>query len=328
MASMQRVAIVACLGMNLAAALAAPLIYVDHRRGNNRRDGQTATVEGVRTGPVRTVQAALRRVAPGGRIVILPTSTPYTEMFVVEGNRPWGTPSRPLIIDGGNQEWTGWRPVREEWIHQHDLIYRLDRPTHTFTRLFSADREYPLAHREPVGTRSGREPAESARVETYLFWRGEGLRSPADHSLRANSLPGAIVVDGAAHVVLRNFRFTGYRIDAIQVRGQARQVRIESCDIQCNGRGGIFVGAASEVSIERVRIHDVAQTGITIDPRARVRLSQVSVTQTPQRLSADPEAVILQEEELDSPSPPSMPPLDRSQDDPLPEESDRPKSRK
>lgn len=311
----------------VVSARSAPVVYVDQGRGNDRRDGISATVEGYNTGPVRTVQAALRRVSPGGRILVLPTRTPYRESFVVEGDRPLGSARRPLVIDGGGQEWIGWRPVREEWIHRRDEIYRLDRPTKTYTRLFEdrhaidllsvdVDRPgIPLAHRQ------------ASRWESQLFFAAEGLKNPRDYNLWGTSAEGCVVVHGASHVVLRNFRFLGYRIDAIQLKGICRGIRIESCEIAHSGRGGIFVGPNAEVSIEQVRMNDLGQAGVIADDQARVRMSHVSIDRTPKRLQQG-ERVELEDDGKDAFDDLLTPPDDPVSrlPDPLPMETDPPSS--
>lgn len=266
------------------SAWSAPVVYVDQARGNDRRDGVRATVEGYHTGPVRTVRAALRRVSPGGKIFVLPTREPLRESFVVEGNRSLGSAARPLVIDGGGQEWIGWRPVREEWIHRRDEIYRLDRPTKTFTRLFQNRQPIDLASVDVDQPGAQLASRMGSRFETHLFLAAEGLKNPREYDLWGTSTEGCVVIDGASHVVLRHFRFMGYRIDAIQVKGICRNIRIESCEIAYSGRAGVFVGSNAEVSIERVRMRDLGQFGVIADDQASLTLRQVSVDRSPNRL--------------------------------------------
>jgi hypothetical protein len=189
-----------------------------------------------------------------------------------------------LVIDGGGQEWIGWRPVREEWIHRRDEIYRLDRPTKTFTRLFQDRQPIDLASVDVDQPGARLASRTGSRFETHLFLAAEGLKNPREYDLWGTSTEGCVVIDGASHVVLRHFRFMGYRIDAIQVKGICRDIRIESCEIAYSGRAGVFVGSNAEVSIERVRMRDLGQFGIIADDQASVTLRQVSVDRSPNRL--------------------------------------------
>jgi hypothetical protein len=259
-------------------------IYVDHRRGNDRRDGVYATVEGFHTGPVRTVQAALRRVSMGGKIVVVPTSTAYTESFVVEGSRMLGSERQPLLIDGGGSEWVGWRPVPDEWRHRRDQLYRLDIPTQTFTRLFRDG--VPVAVGVQDADERGMEPraGEGARFETRLFLSTSDLRMPRDEELWGSSAAGGVVFHGASHVILQNFVFRGYRIDAIQMKGICRDLEVRSCEIHHSGRGGIYVGSNAEVSLQQVLIQDVPEAGVIAEDHARLTVRAMSVLASGERI--------------------------------------------
>ncbi len=234
-----------------------------------------------------------------------------------------GSAARPLVIDGGGQEWIGWRPVREEWRHRHDEIYRLDRPTKTFTRLFQNRQPIDLACLDVDRPGAGLASLKGSRFETQLFFAAEGLKNPREYNLRGTSAEGCVVMHGASHVVLRHFRFLGFRIDAIQVKGISRDIRIESCEIAYSGRGGVFIGSNAEVSIEQVRMREIGQVGIIADDQSRVMLKHVSVDQTPDRLRRG-ERVRLDDDEKEALDDPlaipsdTVPPLP----DPLPMEDD------
>ncbi|MBY0587298.1 right-handed parallel beta-helix repeat-containing protein [bacterium] len=283
---------VAVLFLGDFIARGASTIYVDHRRGNDRRDGVSATVDGYHTGPVRTVQSALRRVAMGGRIVILPVSEPYTESFVVEGKRRLGSARRPLTIDGGGQEWVGWRPIPDEWTHRRGELFRLDRPTKTFTRLYQAGKPIAMSLDDPDQASGTLLAGQAARHETLLFFAGKNLRMPAEEDLWATSLPGGVVFDGASHVVLQNFIFRGYRIDAIQVRGVCRDITIKACEIHHSGRGGIYVGSCADVAVTQVSMSDLPKAGILAEDRARVRLRGVTTDGVANRISMGEDVVV------------------------------------
>lgn len=75
-------------------------LYVNNLVGSNSNLGMTSENGGARSGPVRTIGAALNRAAAGDRIEIANTGIPYAECLTLQGTRHSGSRFRPFLING------------------------------------------------------------------------------------------------------------------------------------------------------------------------------------------------------------------------------------
>ncbi len=90
--------------------------YVDVVNGNDRNSGD-------RNHPWRRISLSLRRVSPGDTIYILPADKPIA--MNIEITNIFGTPDKPVTLDGMNNTFVGVKPLKpEEWQQVSPGLFR------------------------------------------------------------------------------------------------------------------------------------------------------------------------------------------------------------
>lgn len=264
---------------------AATPIYVDNRAGSDSYNGRTPSHQGPSLGPVRSIQTALRRVSPGGTIILLPTNAPYTEDFTI--NKTLGSPRYPLVIEGNGVEFVGFQPINvEAWQHEQSGTYRLIDPNPLAVLIYSQGNLLTPSLSGDSPDRPSLEEGEWTQWKGTVYFR-PGLKQSIDsYELSKTVRPAAIVVDRASNVVLRNFRIRGYGLDAIQVRGPAKGVRIEGCEIAQTVRAGVAAFTNVDLEVKGCRIAATGTSGVIVDNYVRLGLESVTIEESPERVVA------------------------------------------
>jgi len=272
------------LGWILSASAATP-IYVDNRAGSDSYNGRTPSHQGPSLGPVRSIQTALRRVSPGGTIILLPTNAPYTEDFTI--NKTLGSPKYPLVIEGNGVEFVGYQPINvEAWHHEESGVYRLIDPNPLAVLLYSQGNLLTPALVRESTERPFLENGEWTQWKGSVYFR-PGLKQPIEsYELSKTIKPAAITIDRASHVIIRNFRMRGYGLDAIQVRGPAKGVRIEGCEIAETVRAGVSAFTNVDLEVKGCRIAATGTSGVVVDNFVRLGLESVTIEESPERVVA------------------------------------------
>lgn len=262
----------------LAAGARSATFYVNNLIGHDRYDGRTPTAQGTGVGPVKTVQAAIRRAQSGDVVLLLPTGAPYTEPIVVPARSGLGVKGYPLTIEGNGVELVGYRPIDPyHWDYASQGVYRLRRPFQPTGVLFSLSGGLPRKTCELWG------PMPSLERGEYAFWAGHFYIRPArpfgieDHALAESFVPAGVVVDRTSHVVIRNLRIRGFRDDAVQVKGPAEGVRIERCLLADNGRAGISTTTNTSVDMVGCFVTGNVKFGVVAENHARLALESCAV---------------------------------------------------
>ena len=262
----------------LVQSSCAGTVFVDNRSGSDRNNGRSPHPQGSSIGPVRTLQAALRRALPTDEVVCLKTDHPYKDTFVISGLLKLGSEAKPFVIDGNGVELVGTTRVDPyTWEHVKGGVYRLQRPFQPSSILESFREPIP---RHPTALWG---PMPKLKEETYAFWQGHlyfrpaNGKYPSDYELGAGTRLAGILVDKASHIVIRNFRIHGFRMDAIQVRGPVSGVRIEQCEFARNGRCGLSVYTSARVVASDCHIENNVKAGVLADNFARVSLDDCSI---------------------------------------------------
>jgi hypothetical protein len=268
-------------------ALGQKTIYVDNRNGNDAAAGLAAKYSGRNQGPVQTVQTALRRVPNGGRIVLLPTAAPYAEPFVIDGGSR-GTAHQPLVIEGNGNLLIGEVPIDpEDWQPFTRSVVRHPHPMTSMTRFLAGAETIPIA----LVPQPNDLPAEHLTFHDgqVYFCPRPGARIE-DYDLRRTSPPAAIMINRASHIVLRHFRIRGYRIDGIQVKGPADDIRIEDCVVEGASRAGLSVSTNSRVAVTNVSFVGNRKVGVLVDNVANVVLDRVAVADSVEHDRCSPDS--------------------------------------
>jgi hypothetical protein len=181
----------------------------------------------------------------------------------------------------------GFSPINvEAWQHDQGGTYRLVDPSPLSVLLYSQGNLLAPAFSRDSAERPSLEEGEWTQWKGTVYFRPELKQSVDSYKLSKTIKPAAIVIDRASNVVLRNFRIRGYGLDAIQVRGPAKGVRIEACEIAETVRAGISAFTNVDIEVKGCRIAATGTSGVSVDNYVRIGLESVTIEESPERIVA------------------------------------------
>lgn len=242
------------------------VVYVDNRAGDDRAGGSSSVNGTNEQGPNGSIQTALRRVVPSGMILLLPSGYPIREEVVIDGRAVRGYPWRPLVIEGNGQEWSGTAPtplpasikppVDISWLQAPiTLSERLEDGVpfgSLVTSLIPMPTPFLAGSMLPFTTKCGSTNSTTSNTTLGGWYPAIGWNERAaqtspfafdrelrEYVLSTHRLRYALVIHRASHVLVRNVRFIGFSLDAVQVRGPVEGVVFENCSFDGCGRYGL-----------------------------------------------------------------------------------------
>ncbi len=247
-------------------------IFVDNRNGDDRRNGRTPTSQGAASGPVRSIEKAIRLCSGGGdRIILINSGEPYREQVAIQGPRCSGTADLPFEIIGNGCVLDGRTSLVEaQWEHHRGDIFRVRPGYMSYQQVFLGDA--PLVRRYSVdGLVPQLKPLEWCLLDGYIYFRTESDRLPESYDLFCCGGKTGITLYNVHDVVILDLTIRGFHLDGLNAHDNVRRTDILGVTSQHNGRSGFSVGGAS-----RVRIEDCAAAG---NGEAQVRTEGYSITQ-------------------------------------------------
>jgi hypothetical protein len=255
---------------------AARDIFVSNLSGNDLSNGRSTMASSDGSGPVRTIARALRIAQPGDYIFLDGTDIPYRESLSLTGARGSGRPSAPLVIVGNGATLDGSVPVPDAlWQHYRGYVFRFRPRRQTYLQLFLENR--PLVQKRPVtGSLAPPrlEPLEWCLFDTYVYFRVERGKVPADYQLTQTGHAAAITLFGAHDVVIADMVIQGYQLDGINVHDLAERVELAELICRGNGRSGIAVVGASKVLIDNCLLGNNGRAQLWVEGPAAVDVTR------------------------------------------------------
>lgn len=241
-----------------ATTAAARDWYVDNVAGDDLKSGATAGTTGLVDGPVRTIAKALRHADRMDRIILANTGEPYRESISLVG-RHSGSENIPFTIIGNGAILDGQLPVPDEaWEFHRDDVFTFQPP-----RLSAAQQLFfegrPLV-RDPGPTADSRLPQLGEKEWRYygerIQFRPEKNRLPQSYGLTYAAAPVGITLYQVINVRIENLIVQGYQLDGINAHDSAFGVQLVDVTARGNGRSGISIGGASQVTLEGCLVGD------------------------------------------------------------------------
>jgi hypothetical protein len=244
-----------CLSVSGAAARD---IFVNNRSGDDRFAGSQRAPTPDGTGPVRTIEKALRLARQGDRIQVENTGQPYRESLSLMGSRHSGYPLEPFVLAGNGTILDGSAPVPANgWEHYRDAVFRFQPPRVEYQQLFLGGRP---ASRVAVGLMADVPPKLDALQwclhHGYIYFAVEPKKLPADYPLSYAAKPAGISLLAVQNVVIRDFIIQGFHLDGINALESCRMVRVLRVTSRGNGRSGVTTGGASLVDLDDCLVGD------------------------------------------------------------------------
>lgn len=226
--------------------------YVDNVSGDDRKNGLQPNSTSDFDGPVQTIAKALRHAHGLDRIILANTGEPYRESISL-GPVHSGIAAAPFTIIGNGAILDGQRLVpTDAWEHFHGETFQFQP-----SRLSAAQQLFldgrPLV-KGPGPTADGRLPTLGAMqwryFDQHIQFRPEPTRLPHAYALSYAAEPVAITIYKVNHVLIQDLVVQGYQLDGINAHEGAFNTRLVGITARGNGRSGISIGGASQVTLE------------------------------------------------------------------------------
>ena len=247
--------------------------YVNNETGDDRRDGRSADLSDLASGPYRTITKALQVANRGDHIILAKTKTPYQESITLQASRHSGMLTRPFVLEGNGAILDGSQPIPETaWegvpnrpdlfryeprFKSHVLLYLFGRPAKRVT-VSAADAQAPEL-----------KPLQWCLFRGHVYFRVEPNNIPTAYVLSATSLPVGITLYEARHIQIRNLVVQGFRLDGINAHSSVFDANLLSLNCRGNGRSGISVGGASRVRVESCLVGNNGQAQLRTEGYSR-----------------------------------------------------------
>jgi hypothetical protein len=249
-----------CLLMVLLAGVSA-----------SARDIQVNNVSG---GETRSIAAALRLAQPGDRIVLANTGQPYRESLSFVGNRLSGTSYGPLTLVGNGAVLDGSSPIpADAWQHYENLVFRFRPRVPGHQQLFISGRPVPYVPASPDANLPPKlKPLQWSLVEGLIYFAVEPSKLPSQYDLSCAVQSTGITLYHVQGVAIVDLVVQGFRVDGIQAANSAREIQIAKVTCRGNGRAGLTVGGASQVTVEGSTIGDNRTAQLLMLPLSEARV--------------------------------------------------------
>jgi hypothetical protein len=246
-------------------------VFVNNIAGNDRFDGRNAVNEWG-SGPVRSLDRALRLVDRGGRIVLANSDEPYREMISLSDVHHRGYPDQPLVISGNGATLDGTVTAAPgAWRYENDHIFSFRPRRLAYQQLFRDGQ--PLTHVRRasfLGSRIGLQPLEWTLLADRVALRVEDGRLPEQYALRHAGLQTGITLYNTQYVRIEDLIIQGFQQDGINAHELVTGCEFVRVECRANGRSGISVGGVSRVSITDSNCYDNGRTQLRVEGLARV----------------------------------------------------------
>ena len=243
-------------------------IFVDNIAGDDRSTGQKVQNAQDQTGPVRTITKALQLAAGSDTIVLAKTDQPYRESISLVGSRASGLAQRPFTIRGNGAILDGSAPVpASAWQNFDGPVFRFRPPQIGCQQLFLDNRPaVRVISNRASSAPSELKPKQWCSHEGQVYFCVELKKLPADYHLTYAHLQTGITLFHVDRVLISDLTVQGFRLDGINLQNSARHVSLVCVTCRGNGRGGVAVGGASLVDIDRSLLGDNGQAQLLTLP--------------------------------------------------------------
>ncbi|MDZ7617856.1 MAG: right-handed parallel beta-helix repeat-containing protein, partial [Patescibacteria group bacterium] len=168
------------------------------------------------------------------------------------GSRHSGYPDGPFTIVGNGATLDGSEPVPpEDWQHYQGAVFRFAPPRKEKAQLFLDGRPAPRVALEVHADHPpAMEPTQWCFLNGWIYFCVARDKIPDDYVLTYAHLPVGVTMYQVQRVAILDLTVQGFQLDGISAHNSARDVYLGGLTCRGNGRAGIVVGGASEVTLE------------------------------------------------------------------------------
>lgn len=247
--------VTAAIAAALPAADAA-ILYVDNRQGRDVYNGRAARPIDLASGPVRTIDRALRLAGPGDTIIVANTGVPYTGPVALAGSDNGGFEGLPLTIVGNGAIVDGSQPIDPAgWSRVAPGLWRMTPWRKGTYLLLEGGRPLP-EHPRPRHL-GGLEDVPDGHWTAHggsIYLRLPGLEEPAERALGLAWEPMGLSLYKVQHVVIRDLTFQHFQVDGVNLHDLCSDIVLENVRSIENARAGVTVAGSSSVTLRNCEL--------------------------------------------------------------------------
>jgi hypothetical protein len=247
---------------------------VNNESGDDRFTGQVARDPGGAGGPVRTLAKALRLAGPGDTIILAKTDAPYRESLSLVGSRCSGNSLQPFTIQGNGAILDGSAPApAEAWEHYKGAIFRLRSRSAGYAQLFLDGRPaVRVIAAQAAKSPPELQPRQWCALDGRIYFCVDRTKLPGDYKLSYAHDRTGITLFHVERVRIADLIVQGFQVDGISLYNSARDVSLSNVTCRGNGRSGIAVGGASQVTIDASLLGNNGQAQLLTLPYSEVHV--------------------------------------------------------
>ncbi len=258
-------------------------IYVDNRLGDDRYDGLSESPVSEFTGPVRTLQQAVKLASAGDTIQLADGGAVYYGSVTLWGARHSGSGRTPFRIIGNGATLSGAKPVPEgEWYHLGGGVWRITPVRKAFYQLVLDGQAVP-----ETACDRGAAQLPAIPVGQWCAWRG-AVYYQAERGVDPNTMnfwladeEAGITLLDVQNVVISGLTLRHFRLDGINAHDRCREVVLDNVTSEENGRAGVTVAGTSQVAIFGGKLADNRRHSLLITELGAAALEQTDIDQPP-----------------------------------------------
>jgi hypothetical protein len=272
-----------------AAPAAARDIYVSNTQGDDRNDGNQPMPLGDHRGPYRTIERALRTAENGDTIILENSGEPYHESLTLQAARHSGLAGSPFTILGNGAVLDGTEPVLAEAWEGHEMdVFRFPVERKSFHMLYlkgkPAKRRFVAAGEDHIPNLA---PLEWCLFEGHVYFCVESGKLPWSYELTHTVLPVGITLYEVRNVLVQELIVQGFALDGVNAHDGATETELVGLTCRGNGRSGISVGGASEVTIDACLVGNNGTAQIRTEGYCEARIVNCDLIDDPRAPALD-----------------------------------------
>ncbi len=263
-------------------------IFVDNLAGDDRSDGRSRLRSRNGTGPVRTLDRAMRVANTGDTINIINNNVPYYGSLNLTGGKHSGNNVVPFRIVGNGATISGARKVATSaWREHSGDVWSIEPPKkgrYMLLRDGEPVARYATAFDSPFP--EGLPEGQFAVCRGRIFYRAAKRALLSENEFAIAQGTSGISLWGVRYVIIQDLKVQHFRIDGVNAHDLCRNVMFDRVTAVSNGRAGVTVKGSSQIVMRQCNVTANLEHSILVEESGGADVQNSTVDVEPTRPGA------------------------------------------